>query len=57
MDVADQGEVNYSLAIVGRYDRQVSLVKHNAAEVLRSRELISISLKLFRTYYFNYNKY
>jgi hypothetical protein len=53
----DQGEVNYSLAIIGCYDCQVSLVKHNTAEVLCSRELIGVSPKLFYIYYFNYNKY
>jgi hypothetical protein len=57
MDITDQNEVNHNLAIIGRYNRQVNLVKHNTAEVLYNRELVGVSPKLFRIYCFNYNKY
>jgi hypothetical protein len=57
MDIMDQSEVNYSLVIVGCYNRQISLVKYNTAEVLCSREFVGVSPKLFRTYCFNYNKH
>jgi hypothetical protein len=53
MDGTEQGEVDYSLAIVGRCYRQVSLVKHDTAKVLYSCELVGVGPKLVRTCGFN----
>jgi hypothetical protein len=53
----DQGKVNHDLMIIGRYDNQVSLVKHDPAEGLRNRELMGIGLKLLRICGLNGHKY
>jgi hypothetical protein len=53
----DQGEVDYSLAVVRRYNSQVSLVKYNTAEVLYSCKLVGIGPKLLRIYGLDGYKY
>jgi hypothetical protein len=57
MDVADQGEVDHSLAVVGRCDSQVSLIKHNTAKGLHSRKPVSVGPKLLCAGSFDGHKY